>query len=139
MKSTLLLASVMMIAGFANAKDSSRFLVTFKSQQGFAAMQNYLNQESYAGLKFQKSLVNLNSVVLKSATPQAVAALSKHPEVALVEAEKFTPRPTPVHGFKPMRYSAKFAGTVDLGKPSDIPSDVTPVLQVGEKTPYGIM
>lgn len=141
MKTVLLLASVMTIAGFANAKNSSRFLVTFKSQQGFAAMQTYLNQESNSGIKFQKSLVNLNSVVLKSATPQALASLANHPEVAMVEAEKFTPRPSPVNGFKPMRvvqtkrYSPNFAGTVDLSKPED---NATPVFAVGEKTPWGI-
>ncbi|MBC7466912.1 MAG: S8 family serine peptidase [Bdellovibrio sp.] len=139
MKTVLLLASVMTFAGFANAKNSSRFLVTFKSQQGFAAMQTYLNQESNSGIKFQKSLVNLNSVVLKSATPQALAALANHPEIAMIEAEKFTPRPSPVNGFKAMRVvqrvSPKFMETVDLGKSEDT---TTPVFVAGEKTPWGI-
>lgn len=137
MKAALLLASVMMFAGFANAKNSSnRFLVTFKSQQGFAAMQNYLRQE-HAGVKFQKSLKNIHSVVLKANSKAALAGLVNHPEVLAVDAEVFTPRPTPVHGFKParvvqtQRVSNRFSDVIQIG-------DATPVLTVGEKTPWGI-
>lgn len=140
MKTALLLASVIMFAGFANAKNTgNRFLVTFKSQQGFAAMQSYLNLESNSGLKLQKSLKFLNAVVLKSNSPAALASLGNHPEVALVEAEKIIPLPKPIHGFKPARVIQTQRVNNEFGTHFQFAgSTETPIFAHGEKTPWGI-
>lgn len=138
MKTALLLASVIMFAGFANAKISgNRYLVTFKSQQGFAAMQTYLNQESASGVKLQKSLVYLNTVVLKTTNKAALASLANHPEVALIEAEVLTPRPKPVYGFKPARviHTERALNNFD----DVVNPNVVPTFVAGEKTPWGIL
>ncbi|MFZ3231706.1 MAG: S8 family serine peptidase [Pseudobdellovibrio sp.] len=141
MKTFLLITSVMLIAGFASAKNSgNRFLVTFKSQQGFAAMQNYFNQESGSEVKLQKSLVNLNSIILKSNSKTAMASLANHPEVSVVEAEAFSPRPAPVYGFKPARVIHTESSNLKFRQLTEVTGqeNVTPNLVVGEKTPWGI-
>ncbi len=143
MKTALILATVMMVAGFAEAKN--RYLVTFKSKQGFSAMENYFIQTQNTEnpkntVKLQKSLSGLNAVILKANSAAEIAGLKNHPEVATVEAETFIPSPKPIHGFKPsivartMRHADEFQLTVE--NPID---DALPIFAEGPKTPWGIM
>ena len=139
MKSSLLLAAVLMFAGLANAKN--RYIVTFKSEQGFSAMSNYLTLENAnVGFKIQRSLNNLNAVIIKADSVQALASLKNHPEVASVEAEVFYPSPKPIFGFKPARVIHTQAVKPQLWNNIVSPQgSSTPVLTVGPKTPWGIL
>lgn len=138
MKSALLLASVIMFAGFANAKN--RYIVTFKSTNGFQAMNKYLSLENRnTSFKVEHSLVNLNSIVIKANSASMLLELKNHPEVASIEAEVFFPRPKPVYGFKPTRMiqtkviPPQFWNTV-----VDLNPEATPIFNAGPKTPWGI-
>ena len=92
----------LLISGIADAKD--RYLVTFKSTQGYSRMHNYFSlAESNMG--FQKSLGHIKSMVLKSPSAAALASLKNNPEVASVQKEYFFPSPRPVHGFNMNRGS----------------------------------
>ncbi|OFZ31069.1 MAG: hypothetical protein A2622_00240 [Bdellovibrionales bacterium RIFCSPHIGHO2_01_FULL_40_29] len=134
MKTAWILAAVMVFAGFANAKD--RYIVTFKSQQGFAAMAHHL-ATAESSLNLQKSLSSLNAVVLKTTQASAIASLKNHPEVAAVEAEFFIPSPKPVNGFKPniMIQARPQAAMIEM----TTQAEPLPVFFDGPKTPWGIM
>ncbi len=138
MKSTLILAIIVTAAMTASAKN--RYMVTFKSEQGFQAMANYLQLENgNSAIKVQRSLAHLKTVVVKTNSSQALLTLKNHPEVAALTAEVFTPRPNPVFGFKPTRYfqtqkvqPSAWSTVVDVGM------QTTPVFTSGPKTPWGI-
>ncbi len=147
-------AAVILFAGFANAQNmqnalnnresrSARYLVTFKSKQGFSRMNSHWSQAE--GLvPVQKSLRQLNAVVLKSPTAESLASLGNHPEVAAIEAEYFLPSPKPVHGFKPkvqttMRLRPQFAILDSADTAAGTADAATPIFNEGLKTPWGIM
>lgn len=138
-----ILASVMLIAGLANAdsQKSRRYLVTFKSKQGFSAMNNHWSQFD-TSKKLQKPLQNINAVVLKSPSLQTITSLKNHPEVAAVQAEYFLPSPKPANGFTPGRSLWKARAQPQFVKQyitvDTTSHDTTPVFNEGAKTPWGI-
>ena len=139
MKSYLLIAIVMMFAGLANAKN--RYMITFKSAQGFSAMSDYLNLEnSNVGFKVQRSLKNLNVIIVKANSAEVLAGLKNHPEVASIEAEVFYPSPKPIYGFKPARMIQTQAVKPQSWNAVVAPQGgETPILSAGPKTPWGIL
>lgn len=117
----------------ANAKD--RYLVIFKSEQGFKAMENFMSQEAGRGYGMQKSLKNIQGVVLKTKNAKAIEQLALHPEVAVVEREIFTPSPKPVNGYisqndRVNRDAEEFDAVVT-------PANLN--FKQGEQTPWGII
>ncbi len=143
MKLVLSFVALIVTAHMASAKAQDRYLVTFKSEQGFKAMDAYFKdaysktESSQSALFIQKSLKNVRSLVLKTKNKAALESLKNHPEVSNVEAETFFPAPKPINGFKialvrPTSFVSEVNGT-DL-----IPSSVIPVLQPGIATPWGI-
>jgi serine protease len=135
MKLALVIVALISTAQFAQAKD--RYLVTFKSDQGFKAMATYFVSESAnPALEMQNSLENVNAVVLKTKNQKLIEAMRNHPEVASVEAEVFWPAPKPVNGFTPSR--AVHTLTVRQLK-SNLEMVGTPLFAPGEKTPWGII
>ena len=137
MKLASLIASLVLLASFAQAKD--RYLVQFKSEQGFKAMQSYFNStESTAGM--QRSLANVQAIVLKTKNQALINSLKNHPEVESVDAETFFPAPKPVNGFKMARYDIFERSNRPKVNPVDpTPAVGTPVLRAGEATPWGIV
>lgn len=147
MKLASLIASLILLASFAQAKD--RYLVLFKSEQGFKAMESYFTRTEAAS-EMQKSLPYIQGLVLKTTNKNLIDRLKTHPEVALVEAEKFTPVPKPVNGFKIARVSvreslpgrralARGQQTVAPQLPSQEPGPSTPEFKAGDSTPWGIL
>lgn len=139
-----------------------RYLVTFKSQQGYQAMNSYYHiTESAASSRFiQKSLNNIHAMVMKTSDENYLKALANHPEVASVQPEVFTPAPAPVNSLlrisanelgdfsaltggkskkpkKPKTPSAPNDGSNNGSQASNDPS--VPVFKQGEKTPWGIL
>ncbi len=138
MKLASLIASLILLASFAQAKD--RYLVTFKSEQGFKAMESYFSTES-ASPALQNSLQNVQSIVLKTKNVELINSLRNHPEVLAVEAEKFFPAPKPVNGFKMARvsYDERFVRKPRNPRvPNQNPGD-PPAFKAGEATPWGIL
>ena len=141
MKLASMIASLVLLASFAQAKD--RYLVQFKSEQGFKAMESYFNStESSSGL--QRSLKNTHSIVLKTKNLQLIEKLKNHPEVESVEAETFFPSPKPTNGFKMARVDfferARRSKRVKFEDDSlnNEPLAGTPEFLAGPATPWGI-
>lgn len=122
------------LGNVASAKD--RYLVIYKSKQGFQAMNQYMLTEGVSSVKVEDSLKHINGQVLNTSNPQAIQALRNHPEVDVVEMETFRPSPKPVNGFK----ISKAVKTWNQEEP--VSSDDTqsvPHLNEGVSTPWGIM
>jgi subtilisin family serine protease len=119
----------------ALAKD--RYIVTFKSDQGFKAMESYFNTEaSQSQAQLQKSLKNIQTVILKTSNVSLIESLKNHPEVAVVEKEFFTPSPKPVNGFKIARVvQTEMMRPMNSGQADAI----TPIFKAGDSTPWGIL
>lgn len=142
MKLFLQIAAILAVAPFVQAKD--RYLVTFKSQQGHQAMVSYFATESAAtSAQMQKSLKNIQAVVLKTKNAAYIESLRQHPEVASIEAEIFRPLPTPVNGFKISRVKSPLEMGRHQVQPLQVSDDpallTTPVFKQGDATPWGIM
>ena len=121
------------LGNVASAKD--RYLVIYKSKQGFTAMNQYMLTEGVSSVKVEDSLVHINGQVLNSSNPLAIQALRNHPEVDVVEMETFRASPKPVNGFK-------ISKAVKSWSQDDVASDDTqsvPHLNEGVSTPWGIM
>ncbi len=127
----LIAASILSVAFTAEAK--TRYLVIYKSQQGFQAMDSFMSKESARGYGLQNSLKNINAMVLKTDNAKAIEQLSKHPEVELIEQERFTPAPKPMNSIK---WNNAVVGET-TSEPTTTPSDLT--FTEGEKTPWGIL
>ncbi len=134
-----LIIGLLVSASFVQAKD--RYLVVFKSQQGQKAMETYFHTESGAqAANMQKSLKNVRSMVLKTKDQSFVNRLKNHPEVAVVEAEYFTPVPKPINGFKVSRINHKISAALPaLPGNGVIQPEITPVFKQGDATPWGIL
>lgn len=133
MKLIISVLATLTISGIASAKD--RYLVIYKSKQGFSAMNQYMLTEGVSSLKIQDSLANIHGQVIRTANPKAIEALKNHPEVAVVEAEFFRPSPKPLNGFKLVK--------ANNDVPSDDQASSDPQIQVpnfneGVATPWGI-
>ncbi len=139
MKLALSMIALLVTAHLAHAK--GRYLVTFKSEQGFKAMESYyLTESGNPSVQIQKSLRQIHAVVLKSKN-DLTATLVNHPEVASVEAEFFIPSPKPVNGFKISRVQRRLesmTSNFDQSASTDS-STATPVFNAGASTPWGIL
>lgn len=127
---------VILSGNVASAKN--RYLITFKSKQGYAAMESYFHQTERS-YKMQKSLQKLNAVVLKSPSMAALASLKNHPEVASVAAETFTPAPKPVNGFRPSVQAHTMRVQPHWSLVENNSVGTIPVFTEGPKTPWGIL
>ncbi len=136
MNKTWILVVVMMAAGVADAK--GRYMVTFKSKQGFQAMQNYFVHTQRSG-RIQKSLNGLNAIVLKSGSAATAASLKNHPEVAAIESEFFIPSPKPINGFKPAIVANTMRVRPEFFNLENTTNDSIPIFTEGPKTPWGIL
>lgn len=133
MKLIVSVLATVALSSVASAKE--RYLVIYKSQQGFAAMNQYMLTEGVAAVTVADALKNVNGQVLEVSNAKAIAALQNHPEVAVIEVESFRPSPKPINGFKlskPVKSWNQDAVVVD-------DSQSTPHLNEGVNTPWGIM
>lgn len=145
-KGIMSLALVMAFGSSVFASDVStgtkpkRYLVMYKSVQGYKAMENYLASEARLPYRVQKSLKFVNGMVVKAQSSEQLAQLKNHPEVALIEEEYFRASPKPVNGFKLKKVSSFRPQTDDLGsaQDSDSAQTVPPLFQEGASTPWGI-
>lgn len=142
MKLASLIVSLILLASFAQAKD--RYLVQFKSEQGFKAMEAYFNMESAANGAQPRALENVQAIVLKTSNVNLINRLKNHPEVEFVVAETFTPVPKPVNGFKMARVNVNVFERARRSKePISRVDNVAPVavpeFKVGDATPWGII
>lgn len=128
-------AFVTALSGNAFAKD--RYLVIYKSSQGFKAMNNFMSSEAAnPAVKLEHSLSQINGMVLTSKNSAQIEALSNHPEVAVVEKEIFRASPKPVNGF----HISKTTGSdLEQSAPVDSAAAKVPVFKEGVYTPWGIM
>ena len=128
------LVATVALGNVASAKD--RYLVIYKSKQGFTAMNQYMLTEGVSSVKVEDSLVHVNGQVLQTSNVNAINALRNHPEVDVIEMETFRASPKPINGFK----ISKAAQT--WNESEDVVSDdtqSTPHLNEGVSTPWGIM
>lgn len=135
MKLAFFIAFLSLYASLSQAKD--RYLVQFKSEQGFKAMESYFNQESTTSA-MQKSLSQVHAIILKTKNLNLIEKLKNHPEVDFVEAETFRPSPKPINGFKITRVDLTEAAR--RRRPTvNVATLDTPELKVGDATPWGIV
>ncbi len=119
----------------------NRYLVIYKSEQGHRAMESFMQLEANSGYGLTSSLKYINGMVIQTPNQRVIDQLRNHPEVAIIEAEFFTPSPKPMNGFQISKTNIKFRPV--LNEPVDVnplaPNPSTPVFQAGEKTPWGIL
>lgn len=145
MKLILAIGLVGLTAISTQAKD--RYLIIYKSQQGHKAMESFMQLESGRAYGLKESLKHINGMVIQTADQRVIDQLRNHPEVAVVEAEFFTPAPKPVNGFNVFSANldskSKRKPKPSVGVPAVDPvianPSVLPVFQAGEKTPWGIL
>lgn len=138
------LISLVSIIALSQTAYAKRYIVVYKSQQGLKAMNSYMQLENNSGVEFERSLNNVNSMVIKADETNAAMALMKHPEVATVEEEVFRPLPKPMSGFKLTindleKRKKKKHRQGDIQE-EDAPSagDNVPSFVEGAATPWGI-
>ncbi len=131
-KALLTSALVLMAATASQAK--TRYLVIYKSQQGHQAMERYFsNKESAQAYGVVDSLKNINGMVIETDKQLVLERFSKHPEVAIIEAERIIPMIKPIGGL----LKVNRAGL----KTQELPVAVettTLSFQEGPQTPWGI-
>jgi len=136
MKLASLIVSVLLLATTSQAKD--RYLVQYKSNQGYAAMKGYFATAETVSPALQKNLDNVNAMVLKTKNVALLNSLKNHPEVLSVEAEYFFPAPKPVNGFK-MQKVTYVENAFKKKKPvADVLAGI-PEFRQGPATPWGIL
>lgn len=126
----LLLAMMASSNVYASAK---RYMVIYKSNAGFAAMDNYMKLESSHALGTTKSLKNIKSMILTPANTQIIESFKKHPEVDVVVEESFWPLPKPMNG----QSIAKSTAVAQVST-SAVAGDPTQ-FKIGDRTPWGIV
>ena len=136
--SKFLISLVVMIAVSQVAFAKGRYIVVYNSQQGLKAMNSFMQLENNSGVEYEKSLSNINSMVIKADQADAAMALMNHPEVASVEQEVFRPLPRPMSGFK--LFVNDLEKNKHKNKQKNDPSigDNIPSFVEGEATPWGI-
>lgn len=126
---------------------AARHLVVFKSERGFQAMQSYLLGSKYKNVSFSAgqnkkqilALPNVHSLVLGRSERHLVDNLKNHPEVLLIEKERWIPLPPKRSGVKKIKKS--FQDNSRRRRPPTItepPSDLAE-FQAGQQTPWGIV
>ena len=136
MKLASIMTVVVLIASFAQAKD--RYLVQFKSEQGFKAMESYFANTEALTPNVQKALEHVHALVLKTKNVALLNSLKNHPEVLSVEAETFFPSPKPINGFK----MQKVVYTESSFRRNPVAPDAgsgVPDFKQGPATPWGIV
>lgn len=127
------------VATSATAKD--RYIVMYKSEQGFSAMEKFMRTESGRKFGVEKSLRHVGAMVFRGGNSALIEKLQNHPEVSLVEKEIFTPAPKPVNGFKIQAQSSKLENLetpVTDEQVAATPGDLSQ-FRPGEATPWGIL
>jgi subtilisin family serine protease len=132
MKLVTLMIGALLLTVSAQAKD--RYIVQFKSTQGYQAMKNYFATTEALTPNMQHSLDNVNAMVFKTKNLALLNSLKNHPEVLSVEAERFFPAPKPVNGFKISKVS--YVESYKKKKPAMPTADSDMVYASG--TPWGI-
>lgn len=112
----------------AQAKD--RYVVIYKSTQGYAAMNAFMKLESSKTWGMKKSLKFVNGMIFESSDSASMEKLKSHPEVALVEKEVIYALPKPIG-------STLIKPTKSLSRQAAVSGDPA-VFTAGEKTPWGI-
>lgn len=107
-----------------------RYIVIYKSHQGFAAMNSFMQLESSKAWGLKKSLKNINGMVFESSDSASMERLKRHPEVAVVEKEIIYSLPKPMQGLQLKTKSSFIKSSAVSGDPA--------LFSVGEKTPWGI-
>lgn len=131
MRSFKIISALLIIAFAAtSALAKDRYLVVYKSNQGFKAMNAFMKLESSKGWGFKNSLPYIKGMVFQSSNEQVMEKLKSHPEVLLVEKEVFYKLPKPGHIFtaKSARVSTKSAVAGNISS-----------FQATEGTPWGIV
>lgn len=86
------LASVFAVT--AQAQTAKRYIVIYKSQQGYTQMDNYMKLESASKpFKLSKSLKNIHMQVINASNAESIEQLKSHPEVEAVVEEITIPVP----------------------------------------------
>jgi serine protease len=116
----------------------NRYLVIYKSQQGHMAMESFMQNESGHAYGLKNSLKYINGMVIQTPNQKVIEQLRSHPEVALIEAEFFTPSPKPVNGYKISTVPEEVPPT-EIPVVAPVVTPASPVFQAGEKTPWGIV
>ncbi len=134
------LISLVSIIALSQTAFAKRYIVVYKSQQGLKAMNSYMQLENNSGVEFERSLNNVNSMVIKADQADAAMSLMKHPEVATVEEEVFRPLPKPMSGFKLSTNDLERKKKRRYRPDNDAPSagDNVPSFVEGAATPWGI-
>lgn len=130
------LIATVALSNVALAKD--RYLIIYKSQQGFSAMNQFMLTEGVASLKLKDSLKHIHGQVIQTSNPLAIEALKKHPEVAIIEAETFRTAPKPIYGFKVSKVSQNWNQQNSEQTNADVVVS-TPNFNEGVATPWGIL
>lgn len=134
MKLIISVLATVVLGNVASAKE--RYLVIYKSKQGYAAMNQYMVTEGVSSLKVEDSLANVNGQVLEVSNSKAIESLKNHPEVDVIEIETFKPSPKPINGFKLAKVTHTW--NQNVASTSDDTQSV-PHLNEGVATPWGIM
>ena len=136
---TLIATSVVLLASFAQAKD--RYIVQFKSEQGYKAMRSYFTTVESATSNLQKPLDNVQALVLKTKNVNLLNSLKTHPEVESIEPERFFPSPKPTNGFKMQRMAFFESARKKRQSPNQDSNKFVevPEFREGERTPWGIL
>lgn len=128
-----LTSALVLVASFA-AQAKTRYLVIYKSQQGHQAMERYFsNKESAQAYGVVDSLKNINGMVIETDKQLVLERFNKHPEVAIIEAERIMPMIKPIGGL----FKVNRAGLKNLQAP-DAVETITLNFQEGPQTPWGI-
>ncbi len=98
------------------------------------AMESFMQNEWGRVYGLKSSLKNINGMVIQTPNQKVIDQLRNHPEVAVVEAEFFTPSPKPTNGYKISTVPEEVPAT-------EVPvvTPASPIFQAGEKTPWGIL
>ncbi len=140
-KTLMLILAIGLVTGLTavSAQAKNRYIVIYKSQQGHQAMESFMQNESARGYGLKQSLKHINGMVIQTADQRVIEQLRNHPEVAVVEAETFTPSPKPINGFKISSLPMTTATELPVSAVTPASEVIAPVFQAGEKTPWGIL
>ena len=129
----LVLASVVALFSTAQAQTAKRYIVIYKSQQGYKLMDNYMKLESsHRAFGVSKSLKNIQMQVIKSSNVAAIEQLKNHPEIEAVVEEITWPAPQLASNFKVS------ATPTDLIHPLSVNANPD-FFQQTDGTPWGIV
>lgn len=136
---------MVLVLSVGSVSQAAKYMVSFKSKREFGQMHTQYvlrsnmnlaqvlggTQVTQAEVSVHESLENLDSMIVDTEDPAALAALESSGAVQFIEPEIFHPAPQPMSGFQKWT-----PWDVSLHQPMDVnPTETT---QVGPKTPWGI-